>query len=147
MRQQPSLLLDKFDPKARGSITGAFRLNAFWTSLLNCDFVLAYHTEGSQKTYHCQARLSVPTFTGHMALMIMVSLRQCRSRWQEFDLLGGRLRFVSYASEQVVSACRNGDVLTVRDMIVNGKAAPTDVSREGNSLLWVREPNCTKLPC
>lgn len=132
-------LAERCNAKACKSVTGAFKLDGFWTSLFNCACTIAYHTEDAQKTYHCQVRLSVPTFAGHMALVIMVFFRRSLLRWHEYDILGGRLRIVSYTGEEVVSACIRGDFIAVRDAIIDAKAAPTDVSHQGISLLWVQQ--------
>lgn len=132
-------IAERRNAQACKSVTGAFELDGFWTSLFDCACSVAYHTEDAKKTYYCQVRLNVPTLAGHMALIIMVFFRRSLPRWHEYDILGGRLRFVSYASDEVVSACIRGDFIAVRDAILDAKAAPTDVSRHGNSLLWVRE--------
>ncbi|OAG11127.1 uncharacterized protein CC84DRAFT_1170082 [Paraphaeosphaeria sporulosa] len=36
----------------------------------------------------------------------------------------------------MISACQDGDLVTVRDSIVNRKFSPTNVSRKGGSLAW-----------
>ncbi|KAF2019501.1 ankyrin [Aaosphaeria arxii CBS 175.79] len=137
---------DTCPPSASSDIesTIAFRyLNAFelpkiWKSVLGSEMTLITSQNDFQQCYEFYTRMPFVSFTGRMSFILSLSLRRTRTFWPNFSILAGHLNFANVVPVQseIVNACKKGDLIAVRDLFRQKKAAPTDVSEDDRGLLW-----------
>jgi ankyrin repeat protein len=113
-------------------------LNDFLRWIFACELLALITSDGCLKQYHYFIMLSLPTLTSRLAMKISLYVQRRSNSWRCFDVLGGRISIVNYvpANSAIVTACRNGDLVAVRDLFRRGKAHPTDVSDHSTNLLW-----------
>ncbi|KAF2177670.1 ankyrin [Zopfia rhizophila CBS 207.26] len=74
-----------------------------------------------------------------MAFVLSFSLRRMRVLWPNLPVLGGGINFVNLVpvESKIIVACKKGDLVAVRDIFRQRKAAPNNMSEEDRTLLWV----------
>jgi hypothetical protein len=92
-----------------------------------------------QAAYDVSARLPFVTFRGNVAIALWFTVRRTWGIFPNISLLGGGLTFsnVVPGDSEIVTACKAGDLLTVRDLFLQKKAAPSDMSEGDRTLLYV----------
>lgn len=122
------------------SFLQSFSIPPSWKSILQTELLLIQSSNHFQNAYELYARLPFFWPWGPKALILSTSLRRTRTYWPNFQILNGSLNFCNIVpvESEIVEACRNGDVLAVREHFSLNKAAPSDVSVDDKGLLWVR---------
>jgi hypothetical protein len=110
-----------------------------WKRHLASDFSLDSFKNEYQTAYEFYARLPIPTPTGRMAFVLSFSLRRLAGYLPNISVLGGGLRFLNLVpvESEIVAACQRGDILAVRNLFAEKKAAPNDMSVADRTLLFV----------
>jgi hypothetical protein len=74
-----------------------------------------------------------------MAFVLSFSLRRLAGYLPNISVLGGGLRFLNLVpvESEIVAACQRGDILAVRNLFAEKKAAPNDMSVADRTLLFV----------
>ena len=111
-----------------------------WRALLGCDWRWTMSQNDFQRAYEFYARFPILTLSGRMAFTLSFSFRRLVGYVPNISVLGGGLNFVNIVSTdaEVVRACERGDTFTVRNLFLEKKAAPNDMSDEDRTLIFVR---------
>jgi hypothetical protein len=74
-----------------------------------------------------------------MAIVMSFTMRRIWGMCPNISVLGGGLNFVNMVPRdaEIVEACKKGDLLAVRDLFSQRKAAPNDMTADDRTLLFV----------
>lgn len=113
--------------------------NDYWKHQLSGDFALNTSKNEYQAAYELYARIPIFTPRGRMAFVLSLSLRKLHGYLPNVSVLGGGINFLNMvpADSEIVSACKSGDILAVRNLFREKKAAPNDMCVSGRTLLYV----------
>jgi len=109
----------------------------YWWIKYGVQLALAKAEKTFFTPYNLALKMPIPTITGKSTITIDLVVRNYLLRPPDISCRMAMRRIIP-ASSDIVKACESQDLVKVRDLLLQHKAGPNDMTEDYRPLLWVR---------